>query len=767
MDDLDYKTLIEGIPDFIYIHDLDGRFLEVNKSLITLLRCERNDLIGRNITEFIHPRCRQEFFEECLKTLRAKKVVKGLITVSNRDGETRLLEYHSRVVERNGCPPVVQGVARDVSVQKRLEKELADREVLYRALFENAADAIFLMEGEIFIDCNPKAVEMFGCKEKPDIVQKPPYLFSPEFQPDGQLSREKALKKIRAALNGVPQRFEWVHTRLDGTPFNTIVSLFQIDVQKRQLIVAMVHDISAIKNATKALQESEQNYRELVENANVIIYRFTPDGTFTFINKYGEEFFGYSRDELIGKKKTVGTIIPKTGEKSQSLREMFQDLCAHPERYYEHENENVTRDGRTVYIKWRNQPIRDANGNVREILSIGTDVTKIRELENELLQAKKLEAIGTLAGGIAHDFNNILGGIMGYVSLLKERHAPDDSHYAILEKIENAGLRASDLIKQLLAFSRRGKYENRNMEINEKIRNVIDILKHSAPKKVTFDLELMEGLPEIVGDPSQIEQVFMNTCLNAIQAMPDGGRLRIVTSLDNEKELQKPLFEGKPDKPYVSIVISDTGVGMDEETKEHIFEPFFTTKPVGKGTGLGLSTVYGIVKNHGGGVTVESTKGKGTTFRFYFPAAEGAATAPGTKEARVKRDRGLLQGKGKILVADDEEVFRDMLKDVLEYLGYDVLTARDGKEGLEVFKRHQSAIDLVILDMNMPVMDGKEMFRELKKLSPDVKALLATGFTLNGAVQTLMDEGVMGFIQKPFRIEEISKAINALMSMET
>ncbi len=760
MEDRDCKTLVEEIPDFIYYHDLNGFFLDVNKSLMFLLGHKKADVVGHRISEFIHPRYRHEFDTAYIPTVRTRGTAKGLMVVYDRDGETHVLEYHSRLVEKGGQPYAVQGMARDVSVQKRLERELTEREILYRTLFENAADAIFLMEGELFVECNSKALEMFECSRK-EIIQKAPYAFSPEYQPDGQRSRDKALKKIQAALSGVPQRFEWVHARLDGTPFDTIVSLFRIDVRKRRLIVAMVHDISQMKTATRALQESERNYRELVENANVIIQRNTPDGTFSFINRYGEAFFGYSRDELVGKRKSIGTILPDDPENREWVRTMFRDLCDHPERFYEHENKNITRDGREVYIAWRNQPIRDKDGNVREILSIGSDVTKIRELEKELLQAKKLEALGTLSGGIAHDFNNILGGILGYVSLLKELHRPNDEHYAILEKLEKAGIRASDLVKQLLAFSRRGKYENREVDVNLKVRNVLEILKHSAPKKIIFELDLAEDLPPMIGDPSQIDQVLMNTCLNAIQAMPGGGKVKITTSLKPAHQVPSALFEKKPEKAYLEITVSDTGIGMDAYTKEHIFEPFFTTKTMGKGTGLGLSTVYGIVKNHGGGVAVETKKGRGTTFRFYFPAAKKT----------VKREKPKtvlpppLKGKGKILVADDEEMFREMLRDVLEYLGYEVLLAKDGRDGLEVFRANQDIIDLVILDMNMPVMDGKEMFRELKKLSPNVKAILSTGFTLDGEVQALMNEGVMGFIQKPFRIEEISKALDALMAL--
>ena len=759
MDREDCKKILEEIPDFIYYHDLEGRFVEVNSALKNLVGFEKHEVIGKKIEEFIHPRYHQEFMENYLPRVLSEEVAQGIVVVRDRKGTSHLLEFNSRLVRKDGHPVGVQGMARDVSTQKRLEREIQDREQLYRTLFENATDGIFLMEGELFIDCNPKALEMFGC-DKSDLLRRSPYLFSPEYQPDGRLSRDASLEKIHKALEGVPQRFEWVHTRLDGTPFDTIVSLFRIEVQKKRLIVALLHDISPLKEIMRALEESERKYRELVENANAIICRFSTDGTFTFVNRYGAEFFGYTYEELVGKKNIVGTIIPETGGDSKRLKAMFQDICTHPEYYFENENKNITKDGREVHIAWRNQPIRDDQGNVKEILSIGADITRVRELERELLQAKKLEAVGTLAGGIAHDFNNILGGIMGYISLLKKQHAPTDLHYDVLVKLEEASLRASDLIKQLLAFSRQGKYEAKDVDVNQKIRNVIGILTYSTSKKITFDLDLDDDLPALIGDPSQIEQVIMNTCLNGIQAMPEGGTLRIETALVLPRDIPEMVIDGEMADAYVRISISDSGMGMDSHTKDHIFEPFFTTRSLGDGTGLGLSVVYGIIKNHKGGVFVESEIGQGTTFHFYFPTMGRVAEKKKKGTEKKPGDK-----KGLILVVDDEEIFREMLRDVLHYLGYNVLLASNGREGIEVFKSHQDDIDLVILDMNMPVMDGREMFRELKELSPDVKALLSTGFTLEGQVQELMDEGVTGFIQKPFRMEEIDAAIRDLLSL--
>ena len=753
------KELLDEIPDFIYFHDLEGKFTLVNAALKSLFNFEEETLLGHRISEFIHPAYRS-LFGDYLSEIISKGESAGTMVVVDASGKTHVLEYHSKLVVRDGKPTGVRGMGRDVSEQKRIEKVLQASEGLYRTLFENAGDAIFLMVGDVFIDCNPAALEMFGCGRE-DIVNKPPYLFSPEFQPDGSSSRQKALENIKAAFAGRPQRFEWRHARLDRTPFDTVVSLYRIEVDKKKILVAMVHDISPLKEAMKALETSERNYRELVENTNVVIYRFTPDGIFTFINRYGEELFGFNREELIGKKNTLGTILPDSGPESAEAAAMFRKICAHPERYYENENSNITKDGRELQIAWRNQPIKDKDGNIQEILSIGVDMTKVRQLEKELLQAKKMEAIGTLAGGIAHDFNNILGGMMGYISLLKEQHDPGDAHYATLEKIDEAGTRATDLIKQLLAFSRRGKFESRPLDINQRIREVIEILKHSIPKQITLKAELAGNLPAVKGDPTQLDQVIMNVCLNGVQAMSSKGTLTVVTRAVSPDVIPGDIDIDRTVKRYVVFSVTDTGSGMGKATLERIFEPFFTTKETGQGTGLGLSTVYGIIVNHGGNISVESEVGRGTTFHIYLPATAETAAEQKTGEPATET----TMGRGTILVVDDEDVFREMLKDVLEYLGYHVLTAENGAEGIDVFKSNQPAIDLVILDMNMPVMDGRELFQALKKLAPDVKALLATGFTLDGEVQTLMNEGIMGFIQKPFRMDTISKAIDEILKL--
>jgi PAS domain S-box-containing protein len=758
-----YKELLDEIPDFIFFHDLDGRLLQVNKAVKTLAGLKEENLLGHKVPEFIHPKYRDEFSKYISEIIK-KGEGSGTMVAIDSNNKTRILEYHTKVVKRYGVPIGVRGVARDISVQKKMERELEDRETLYRTLFENAEDAIFLMENDIFIDCNPKSLEIFAC-QKEDIVGKSPYFFSPEYQPDGIPSKEKALEKIASAMKGIPQRFEWQHKRLDGTPFDTVVNLYRIEVKKRFLLVAMVHDMSLQKKTTKALEESERKYREVVENTNVIILRYTSKGDITFINRFGEEFFGYKREELIGKRNVIGTILPATGENSEKQKAMFRDICTNPEKYHENENLNLTRDGREVFIAWRNQPIIDEEGNLKEILSIGADITMIKKLERELLQAKKLEAIGTLAGGIAHDFNNILGGMVGYLSLLKEQHAPEDPHYAILRKIELSTQQTSELVKQLLAFSRRGKFESKPVDMNGIIRNVLKILSRSISKKISIVTDLQGDLSMTEGDPSQLEQVIMNVSLNAAQAMPDGGELKITTTMIPFEDLPKDMFGYEHFDLYILTSISDTGIGMEKPIKEHIFEPFFTTKAMGKeaGTGLGLSTAYGIIRNHGGAIQVKSEVGEGTTFSIYLPAKYVSHQKEEIEEA--KSDTA-VQGKGKILVVDDEDVFREMMKDVLAYLGYDVLASENGQEGIQVYKEHQEEIDLVILDMNMPVMDGKEMFRILKKINPNVRALLATGFALDGEVQELMTEGVMGFIQKPFMIEDISKAIDALMKIE-
>lgn len=387
--------------------------------------------------------------------------------------------------------------------------------------------------------------------------------------------------------------------------------------------------------------------------------------------------------------------------------------------------------------------------------------TKEFEKSQELLhQAEKMEAIGQLAGGIAHDFNNQLAGIVGYADMLREElsNSPELALYA--DNILLATRRASDLTSQLLAFARKGKYRAVSIDIHNIIHEVVNILMRTIDKRIIIKQHLDAQFPTTRGDPTQIQNAIMNVALNARDAMKNSGELIFSTlnvMLDEEYCRNNP-YEIEPGE-YVQLCITDDGIGMDEATKKRVFEPFFTTKEQGKGTGMGLASVYGTLKNHHGTINVYSEAGHGTTMKLYFPRHTSDAL---TKEQPMNKAE-VLMGNVHILLVDDEDIVLDSTSRILEKIGYKVSVCRNGKEAIQLFRENWQGIDLVILDMVMPVLSGRETYLALKEINPDVLTLLSSGYSINGEARGILDDGVKGFIQKPFRIFELSQKVAELL----
>jgi len=415
------------------------------------------------------------------------------------------------------------------------------------------------------------------------------------------------------------------------------------------------------------------------------------------------------------------------------------------------------KDGSLINTDQTSALTRDDKGNHIGGISIIRDITEKKSLERQLLQSQKMETISTLAGGIAHDFNNILGGILGYASFVKTLIKEENKIYKYIDNIEASAIRAANLTNQLLSFSRGGKYESRPLDINKIIRETLKVLYSSIDKSISIKTLLIPELLSVEGDASQIQQVFLNLFVNARDAMPEGGNLQIETkNVYLDQTFCKTHPGAKPGK-YVHIAISDTGIGIKKETIDRIFEPFFTTKGKEKGSGLGLSVVYGIVKNHGGYVSVYSELGKGSIFKVYLPASSKPILEE--KESEISE----VEGKESILVIEDEEVIRNLVKEGLEDLGYTVLTAEDGEIGIDIYGERKREINLVILDLILPKMSGKIIYQKLKAIDPQIKVLLSSGYSQSGQAQELLNQGVEGFIQKPFKIKELAREIRAVL----
>jgi len=516
----------------------------------------------------------------------------------------------------------------------------------------------------------------------------------------------------------------------------------------------------------KRLKISERRFRFMVQNSPDMIYTLDPQGRFTFINEASEKLFGYRPQDLMGKPYDVILYEEdrararwrfnerRTGRRATSGYELRLRAGPHKEADASGTEVAVVEINATGVYRHRSEPEQSEHVGTYGVVR---DMTSRKILETQLLQAKKLQALGNLAGGIAHDFNNLLMGIQGLVSLLLFRTEPDSPFLDQLKTIEQYVQDGAGLTRQLLSYARGGNLEVQPVDVNGLIRKQNRLFGRTH-KEICIQENLVADVLSVNADASQIEQVLLNVYVNAGHAMPEGGRLRVSSEnvLIDPKNLLVQSAGVKPGR-YVKITISDTGHGMDEETQQRIFDPFFTTKHLGRGSGLGLYVSYGIIKNHGGHIQVVSKQHAGTTVTVYLPASEHPVAHP--------RDPapGMILGRETVLLVDDEEKIRTVCRENLKLLGYSVITAEGGKRALEIYHKKADRIDVVVLDMIMPEMSGKETYRRLKQIDPECRVLIASGYTFEEDVADFPRDTNDAFIQKPFKIEALSMMIQELM----
>jgi PAS domain S-box-containing protein len=554
--------------------------------------------------------------------------------------------------------------------------------------------------------------------------------------------------------------------KFDGKSLGSLCVVYQSDYvpsnEDEEILGAIAKAIAVEeerKRATEALRASKETLGALIQGSPLAIVTFDSEGVIRMWNPAAERMFGWSAEEVIGK---PHPIVPE--DKQQEFRAL-RDVALRGETFTNVEVRRRRKDGTQIDLSISTAPLRDADGAITSIMSIITDITSsksteeaLRQSEEQLRQAQKMEAVGRLAGGIAHDFNNLLTAVTGYSELLQERISDRDPMWREIEEIRRAGVRAASLTRQLLAFSRRQVLQTKVLDLN----GIVTGLETMLRRLIGEDVELVTGLcgdqVRLKADPGQIEQVVMNLVVNAREAMPQGGRLAIGTaSVNVGKREADRLGLAKPGD-YAMLAVSDTGVGMSEEVKSHLFEPFFTTKA--EGTGLGLATVYGIVKQNGGGIRVDSEIGNGTTIEICFPsvdelveAADGAGAAPAVASG----------GQETVLVAEDEDMVRELVCEILQRNGYIVLEACSGDEALLISGRHHGPIHLLLTDMVMPLMRGTDLAERLALLRPEMKILYMSGYTDDATFQN-GDEGKgTAFIQKPFGPSTLANKVREVL----
>ena len=513
-------------------------------------------------------------------------------------------------------------------------------------------------------------------------------------------------------------------------------------------VIGMVYEITERKLAEEALKKSEERFRAIFETAQDCIFIKDRALKYTLVNPAMEYVFKRSAAEIIGC--TDGEIFGAEAE--QRIREIDSRVL---DGETSEDEFTITLRGAPATLHVVKVPMYDAAGSIIGICGIARDITQTRQLEAQLLQAQKMEAIGTLAGGIAHDFNNLLMGIQGHTFLMLMDIPSEHPHAAHLRGVEDIVKSGASLTRQLLGFAKGGKYEVKPTDLNELIRRSSEMFGRTR-KEIQIEHRYEKDLWMVEADQGQIEQVLLNLYVNAGQAMPAGGTLILETenlALDESFVRPYKVNAGR----YARVSVQDTGIGMSEETIQRIFEPFFTTKEMGRGIGLGLASVYGIVKNHGGFINVQSRKGRGSTFSIYLPCSERQSL----KEAAAENT--VLKGTETILIVDDEEIVLDVGVEILKSLGYRVIPAGNGQKALEAYGQYRKEIDMVILDMIMPEMSGGRVFDEIKKLNPECRVLLASGYSMNGQAEAILQRGCNGFIQKPYTIKALSEKIRDIL----
>lgn len=507
-----------------------------------------------------------------------------------------------------------------------------------------------------------------------------------------------------------------------------------------------IEDVYA-RNITSELLSVKKHFEVILNSMAEGILEITPEGKIVYTNPRAIALINKTEDQLLS---SDFSDLFKDPDR-QKVKESLMEIYLSPQPIAVNVNGPLALSGKQVSLHLL--PVQDEKqGGVIVIL---TDVSEQKRMEAQLIQAQKMEAIGTLAGGIAHDFNNLLMVIQGNVSLMLLDVNPAHPHYEMLRVIEKQVQSGSKLTAQLLGYARKGRYELRPLNLNQLVVDTSEAFGRTR-KNITLHRDLEENLLTCEADQGQIEQVLMNLFVNAADAMPDGGELFLRTANVHSSEIKGKGYLPNPGE-YLLLAVTDTGMGMDEKTMGRIFDPFFTTKELGRGTGLGLASTYGIVKGHGGYIEVESEKGRGSTFKVYLPAS--------TKTVRTtaKSATPISKAIGTILLVDDEEVVREVGEKILKVLGYKVLVAGGGPEAIEIFKKHHHSINLVLLDIIMPQMSGGEVYDRLKEISPEVKVLLSSGYSIDGEASKIMARGCNGFIQKPFDILQLSQSIRSIL----
>ncbi len=764
-----YRTVLEIMNEGYFENDLKGNFTFANDAACRLMGYKHDELIGLNYSK-IHPPDVAQFLKEVYTRAyqTGKPEFLAEYQIIRRDGSRRTHQLNMMPVQgSSGKPAFFRNLVRDVTDRKAAEEALTKSEEKYRTILESMDEGLY----ETDMKGNYTFVNEAGCRivgyECDELIGKN----------SSMLHSRETLEYIVSVYNemmktgktGILMDYEAI--RKDGSiTIHQANAAFILDeTGKRIGTRALVRDVTDRKRAEDDLRKSEARYRIIAENVHDTIWTMDLGLKYTYISPSVAKMRGYTPDELLqmplSKQMTKESYGLVEQVVSEELVKEIGPEPVDPDRSRVMELELTHKSGGTIWVEVTVTFIRDKKAKALEILGVTRDISERKRaeaerarLENQLLQSHKMESVGRLAGGVAHDFNNMLSVILGYCELLKIQLPKSSNFMKDLLEIERAASRSKDMTSQLLAFSRKQIISPIVVDLNGMIADTQKSLSRLIGEDIDLRFYPAKKLWKIRFDPAQIQQILINLAANARDAMLKGGRLTIETANVHLNEAYCKMHLGFVPGNYVTLIISDDGEGMDKETLQHIFEPFFTTKETGKGTGLGLATVYGIVKQNRGFINVYSEMGRGTTFKIYIPRARGKGE---TREE--SEDEHVARGAGTVILVEDDEMVRKMTTEMLQAIGYKVISMENALEALSLFESGNTQADLVITDVVMPGMSGKELRDRLKIIDPAIKVLFMSGYTSNVILHHgALDENVH-FVQKPFKMHDLAKKVREAM----
>ncbi|MFL5341351.1 MAG: PAS domain S-box protein [Gemmataceae bacterium] len=747
-----YRRLFEVNPHPMWVYDLATlQFLAVNDAAVARYGYSRDEFLNMTIKQ-IRPAVDVPAVLDEVRPL-PPSLQSGLAARHRwKDGTLRDVEISSHPINY-GDRSARLVLTLDVTDRRRAEAEARRTAELLRAVSDETTDAVFVKDlAGRYLLCNPAASRFVG-KPAADVLGKDD---TGLFDADSALRVMTRDRRVMESARAETAEEELTAAGATRTYLATKAPLRDADGSVVGLI-GISRDITDRKRAEGELRQAQRRLQHVIASSPAVLFTLAVEGGRTreisWISDNLRDVLGYAPAEALGPKWWRENIHPE--EQDRVITETRGQLLAHGHATLEFRFRH--RDGRYRWTHGEVRLIRDAAGRATEAVGSWSDVSERRQMEDQLRQAQKMEAVGQLAGGIAHDFNNLLTVINGYSDLLLSHAAAADPSQKALAAIREAGERAAGLTQQLLAFSRKAIIEPKVLDLNALVGQVARMLRRLIGEDITLATRLDPDLSRVRADPGQVEQVVMNLAVNARDAMPQGGRLTIETGdvqiADQDAADGADLSPGR----YVRLVVSDTGCGMTDEVKAKIFEPFFTTKGVGKGTGLGLATVYGIVKTYRGHIDVRSEPGAGATFEILLPAAPGSAVRPPATGITVPR------GTEAVLLVEDEPDVREIIRAALQGQGYSVLEAAGGEEALRIASDHGGPLDLVVTDVVMPGLGGREVATALRHSRPGLKVLFVSGYTDDAVVRHGISEAADAFLQKPFTPATLAAKVRALL----